>query len=152
MTDNFRELPQAPGGFFKPGDHKDAVALMFEVRSYEHQKPGNFGPKDTTVCDITSFASDEDLANGTPSAYLKSVACEAKYLSRDLKTLADMAPNADGVRGATIAKLGQSAPKAGQQPAWIFKPVSGDVKARVMAFYASRQAALAAAVADAPDF
>ncbi|MGW0705070.1 hypothetical protein ACWD4G_03680 [Streptomyces sp. NPDC002643] len=144
MTLNFVEIPTAGGGWFKPADVKDAVAFLIEVNSYEAQRPTPNGPKDSALCDVTVFKSAEALAAHSPEIN-KGMRIEQTLLARDLEKV---------VGNATIVKLDQVPPKRpGAHPAWVWRPVNdASVRQAVIEYAKAREAAVQAAVAEAPSF
>lgn len=145
MALNLMDLPvSSNGGWFKPEAHKDAVAILIEVRDWQAQVPGNYGPKDTAFCDITIFDTQSELDEGKPSSVNENTRVEATVLARDLKPL---------VGGACVVTLDQvPVKKAGANPAWVWVKASGAVVEKVVAYANARDAAVEAALADAPDF
>lgn len=144
MTDIFKEIPQGGGGWFKPADNVDALAIMIEVKGFDRQRPTPNGPKDSALCDVTVFMTEAALENGTPDTISVGQRIEQTVLARDLASL---------VNSATIVTVTQiEAKKAGQRPAWVWRPASGAAKAKVMAYYQVREAAVAAALESVPDF
>lgn len=142
---NIIDLPTQGGGFFsaKP-EMKEYAAFFVEVKDYEEQRPGQFGPKDSALVDLTVFATEADLTVGIPSEVREGVRIEYTVLTRDLKPVKG---------GATIVVLDQSVPtKPGQKPAWVWRQPSADVKRKVIAYVEARDAELEAALADAPSF
>lgn len=141
---NFQDVPQGGGGWFKPVDHKDAVAFLVEVKDFERQRPTPHGPKDSALVDLTVFSDDDELATGTPSYQFTGMRIEQTVLAKDLSTL---------VGAATIVQLAQvESKRPGSKPAWVWRQTSQDVKAKVIAFATKREEELAAAVAAAPGF
>ncbi|MFE0771950.1 hypothetical protein [Streptomyces sp. NPDC058861] len=144
MTLNFVEIPTAGGGWLKPAEIKDAVALLIEVNSYEPQRPTPNGPKDSALCDVTVFKTPESLASRAPEVN-KGMRIEQTLLARDLEKV---------VGNATIVRLDQVPPKRlGAHPAWVWRPVNDStIRQAVIEYAQAREAAVNAAVADAPDF
>lgn len=144
MALNIKEMPSTGGGWFKPEANKDAKAILIEVNDFEPQRATAHGPKDSAVCDIAVFATAADVSAGKPSSYVKGQRIEQVYLAKDLKSM---------VGSATIVVLGQTKPKPGQKPAWVWRAVTdGGVKTAVINYAEAREAAVAEAVASAPDF
>ncbi len=145
MTLQFEEIPQFNGGWFTPGDHKDAVAILVEVKDFQRQRPTPHGPKDSVLADVTVFATEADISNGTPSFIQEGCRIEKTVLTRDLSTL---------VGKATIVTLDQTKPsKPGQNPAWVWRPVATlDTKKAVVDYAIKREEDLKAAMDDAPPF
>ena len=133
MALNLKDMPTTGGGWFKPEAVKDAKAFLIEVNGFEPQRPTNHGPKDSALCDVTTFADDASLASGVPTSVVKGQRIEQTYLARDLK---------DMVGSATIVVLAQTKPKPGQKPAWVWRAVTdGGVKNAVIAYAEAREAA-----------
>lgn len=143
MTLNLVEIPQQGGGWFKPKEYPDHVAMLVEVTSFERQRPTPNGPKDSALCDITVF--DEAALNGQGDPLvLKGTRVEQTVLARDLSQLAGQ---------ATVTSVVQiPSKKPGQHPAWVWRNVSRDVQGKVVAWAEAREEAVEAALADAPSF
>ncbi|GGU41333.1 hypothetical protein GCM10010211_00360 [Streptomyces albospinus] len=144
MTLNFIDIPTQGGGWFKPKDNVDAIAILVEVNSFDRQRPTPNGPKDSALCDISVFKSREQLAALSPEI-TKGTRVEQTLLARDLETV---------IGGATIVTVTQVPPKRpGAHPAWVWRPVAdASVRQAVIDYATKREAAVAKAVADAPDF
>jgi len=144
MTFEVEKIPGGGGAFFKPAEHMDAVAFLIEVRRFEAQRPGSFGPKDTIYADLTIF-KDMDENGGHPHPnFLSNAIIQSTLLAVDLETL---------VGKATIAKLVQGKPsKPGNNPPWVWREVDASVQEKVVAYATARDEALAAAMAEAPEF
>ncbi|MFF4528202.1 hypothetical protein ACFY1P_02920 [Streptomyces sp. NPDC001407] len=144
MTLNFIDIPTQGGGWFKPKDNLDALAILVEVNSYDRQRPTPNGPKDSALCDITVFKTREQLDALNPEIN-KGTRVEQTLLARDLETV---------VGGATIVSLAQvPAKRPGGHPAWVWRPVAdASVRQAVIDYATKREAAVNAAVAEAPDF
>ncbi|MGW3658583.1 hypothetical protein ACWD6R_24090 [Streptomyces sp. NPDC005151] len=144
MALNLIDIPVQGGGWFKPKDNVNAVAILIEVHSYDRQRPTPNGPKDSALADITVFQDAASLTAGSPQA-TKGQRIEQTILARDLETI---------VGGATIVTLAQVPPKKpGADPAWVWRPLT-DAAARtaVIEYANKREAEAEAAVADVPDF
>lgn len=141
----FKDTPGgAGGGFFKPADHADAVALLIEVKAFERQRPSAYGPKDSARCDVTVFGTQEALDAGSPTETIQNTRIEKTILTRDLEAI---------VGAATIVKLGQwTGSKPGAKPAWVWQNPSQDTKSKVVTYAKAREAEIQAAVDAAPDF
>jgi hypothetical protein len=141
---NIKDVPNNSGGFFKPEPVKEAVAFLVEVKEWEAQRATTHGPKDSALVDVTTFATQADLDAGEPSAVQTGCRVEQTVLSRDLKGL---------VGAATIVRLDQTKPtKAGQKPAWVWRPVEAPIKKAVIAYAEKREAEIQAALDSAPSF
>lgn len=143
MSVQIVDIPQQGGGWFKPAEHAGALAFLVEVKQFDRQRPTPNGPKDSVLVDISVFDSQASLDNGTPSV-TKGTRIEQTVLARDLEPL---------VGSATVVKLDQVPSKRpGGHPAWVWRPVAGDVRAKVVAYVEKREAEIAAALDAAPDF
>ncbi|UFD97971.1 hypothetical protein PQC18_gp33 [Streptomyces phage Pablito] len=144
MALNLIDIPVQGGGWFKPADNLNAVAILLEVHSFERQRPTPNGPKDSVLADVTIFKDAASLAAGTPEV-TKGQRIEQTILARDLETI---------VGGATIVVLAQVPPKKpGAHPAWVWRPLTdAAARAAVVDYANKREAKAEAAVADAPDF
>lgn len=144
MALNLIDIPVQGGGWFKPKDNLNAVAILLEVHQFERQRPTPNGPKDSVLADVTIFQDGSALQAGTPEV-TKGQRIEQTILARDLETI---------VGGATIVRLEQVPPKKpGAHPAWVWRPVTdASVRNAVVAYAEKREKAAEEAVADAPDF
>jgi hypothetical protein len=141
-----KDIPQQTGGWFKPEDGKstEAVAFLIEVNDFKRQQPTNYGPKDTIYADITTFQTAEELEKGIPSDVVKNTQIQQTVLVRDLVDL---------VGSATVVQLSLvPSKKPGQNPAWVWRTTSQATKDAVIKYATAREAAVAAALDDAPDF
>jgi len=142
MAVQFANVPTGGGTFFKPAEHADAKALLVEVSRFEHQRPGNYGPKDTAVANVTAFKTEADFT-GSPDV-AEGAFIQNTILARDLEGL---------VGKATVVKLEQvPSKKAGNNPAWVWRAVEADVMQKVGAYVEKSEADLAAAMDEAPSF
>lgn len=145
MALNLVSIPTSGGGWFKAEDsHTEYVAFLLEVKGFERQRPGQYGPKDSALVDMTQFRTREELDNGTPNVIV-GTRVEQTKLAEALGQV--------GVGGATIVTLVKVPSKqAGRNPAWIFREAPADVQAKVVEYANERDAALDAAIANAPSF
>jgi hypothetical protein len=145
MALNLVDIPASGGGWFKPTEEaKEYPAFLIEVLDFEAQRPGTYGPKDSVLVNMTIFADDEALDAGEPTEVKNGMRIEYTVLTRDLKSL---------VGGATIVTLAQVPPsKPGQQPAWVWRQAGAAAKKKVSAYVDSLNAAIEAAIANAPSF
>jgi hypothetical protein len=143
MAFEVKKIPGG-GGFFKPPDHLDDLAILIEVRRFEAQRPGGiYGPKDTICADLTVFKDAAALDGGTPE-FISNTLIQHTVLVADLETL---------IGEAAVAKLVQSKSNTpGHKPAFAWREVEASVQEKVVAYATARDEALAAAMADAPDF
>lgn len=145
MPLNLIDLPSQGGGWFKPETEKlDYAAFLLEVRDFEPQRPTAYGPKDSALVDMTVFKTAESLNAGTPDEIVTGVRVEQTVLARDL------APVKGGATVVTLAQIPSSKP--GQRPAWVWRQAGADAKRKVAAYAEAREAAIDAALADAPSF
>ncbi|MGI5530134.1 hypothetical protein ACQEVX_22925 [Streptomyces syringium] len=144
MALNLMDIPTANGGWFKPKDNLDAVAILLEVKDFERQRPTPMGPKDSVVADVTTFRSREQLEKLAPEV-TRGQRIEQTVLAKDLESV---------VGGAVLVTVAQVPPsKPGGYPAWVWKQVTDTgVRSQVLAYADQRDAALQAAVAEAPSF
>lgn len=144
MTLNLVDIPTANGGWFKPKEVAKAVAILLEVKQFDRQRPTPNGPKDSVLCDVTVFKTPEQLDKLAPEVS-KGQRIEQTVLARDLETV---------VGGAVLVTVTQvPAKKPGAHPAWVWKQVADTgIRNQVVAYAAQRDAAVEAAVAEAPDF
>ncbi|MGW3323864.1 hypothetical protein [Streptomyces virginiae] len=144
MTLNLIDIPVQGGGWFKPKDNVNAVAILVEVHQFERQRPTQNGPKDSILADVTVFQDAGSLQSGSPQV-TKGQRIEQTILARDLETI---------VGGATIVRLEQVPPsKPGAHPAWVWRPITdATVRTAVIAYAENREKAAEAALAGAPDF
>ncbi|XVV02746.1 hypothetical protein ACQPW3_36165 [Actinosynnema sp. CA-248983] len=140
---NFADIPNQSGGWLKPAEHKEAVAILVEVKSFERQRPTPHGPKDSVLANLSFFNSHADLDAGTPDVR-EGVRIEQTVLARDLSTLVGQATV------VTLASVPSKTP--GSNPAWVWRQCDNATRQKVVAYAAKREAALQAAMSDAPDF
>lgn len=144
MALNIKQLPTNGGGWIKPAEHLDDVAILVEVKSFDVQRPTPNGPKDSVLADVTYFADEASLAAGEPTEVAKGQRIEQTILARDLQSV---------VGGAVIVTLDQVQPKkAGQRPAWVWRAAPAPVQKQVVAYAEKREAEVEAALGEVPDF
>ncbi|MFD7738076.1 hypothetical protein [Kitasatospora sp. NPDC059800] len=144
MTFALNTLPTNSGGWFKPTDQRDAIAILLEVHGYERQRPTPNGPKDSVLADVTVFKTPDQLKTFTPEVS-QGQRIEQTVLARDLEGI---------VGGAVLVTIDQVQPKKlGANPAWVWRQVSDPgIKAQVIAYAEQRDAAVRPAGGAAPDF
>ncbi|MGW1258440.1 hypothetical protein ACWD5Q_25485 [Streptomyces sp. NPDC002513] len=144
MPLNLMDIPTANGGWFKPKDNATAVAILLEVKQFDRQRPTPNGPKDSALCDVTVFQTNDALSQQAPEVS-KGQRIEQTVLARDLETV---------VGGAVLVTVTQVPPsKPGAHPAWVWKQVTDmGIRNQVVAYAEQRDAAIQSAVADAPSF
>ena len=138
----FGDIPTTAGAFFKPADYATNPALLVDVKRFEAQRPGNYGPKDTVHADIYAFATEADIEAGKPSV-IQGAMIQSSMLARDLSGLVGV---------ATVVKLDQIDLKNSPNKGWVWRKVDDATKAKVVAYAQKREAEIAAAAEDAPDF
>ena len=145
MALNLVDIPASGGGWFTPTDEmKEYPAFLIEVLDFESQRPGTYGPKDSVLVNMTIFADDDALNAGEPTEVRNGMRIEYTVLTRDLKGL---------VGGATIVSIAQvPSSKPGQKPAWVWRQAGAANKAKVARYVDSLNAAVEAAIANAPSF
>jgi hypothetical protein len=139
------DTPTQGGGWFKPTEElKSYAAFLIETEDWEPQRPGAFGPKDSALVNLTIFATQAALEAGEPTEIKLGTRIEYTALTAALK----------GMKGKPVVKSLDQAPpsKPGQKPAWVWRDVTPGVKKLVAAYGAKREAAIEAALADAPSF
>lgn len=146
MALNLVDIPTQGGGWFKPEtDMLDYAAFLIEVKDIELQRPTAYGPKDSALVDLTIFKTEAELTIGEPTEVVTGTRVEQTVLARDLKAV--------GKGGATIVTLARiPSSKPGQQPAWVWRTAGAAVKKKVAEYAEKREAAIEAAIADAPSF
>lgn len=130
------------GQFLKP-EELSGMTLIIDVIRFERQRPGvKYGPKDTAHVNITAY-DKAGLASGTPTKELLGTMVQQTALARDLEPL---------VGDTTIVKLDKAAAKPGQNAAWIMVDPAPEDYDRAVELYEAREAQLAAALDDMPDW
>jgi hypothetical protein len=139
----------AGGSVFKPKDHMQDVAFLIEPKSVNRQVPNTYQGKtsyrDEVTCDITVFATLESLEKGEPSEIMKATRTVHPMLSDTLDKVLAAGPD-----NAVAVRLDKVNTKNGS--GFVFRDLDGERAALVGAYAEKREAAVAAAVADAPDF
>ncbi len=144
MPLDLMDIPTGNGGWFKPREVADAVAILVEVHQWDRQRPTPNGPKDSALCDVSVFKTPEHLDRLAPEVS-KGMRIEQTVLARDLEKAVGK-----GIL-ATVAHVPSSKP--GGNPFWVWKQINDPaMRKQVMTYVAERDAAVEAAVADAPDF
>lgn len=144
MAFEVRSIPQQNGGWFKPVDHQNDIAILVEIKALDRQRPTDHGPKDSALCDLTFFKTQQALDAGKPDEVVTGCRIEQSVLARDLFAL--------DVGDATISSLSQVPSKKGLNPSWVWRPVPAAVQAKVVEYGVAREAALEAELEDVPDF
>lgn len=139
---DFEDIATGAGAFFKPGDHLDAPAILIEVKRFEPNRPGKFGPKDAVHADIHVFADAAALEAGAATVSQGGI-INSNALTRDLAGL---------VGKATIVRLEEVFFKNANRDVPVFRQVDAATKAKVIEYAKAYTEAVNAAAEDAPDF
>lgn len=143
MTDSpFKKAQTTSGQYFKPADHVNDLAIIFEfkkvLKDQPHEYQGEQSRRDVAIADIAVFRNSEDVANATPSHIEQGVQITQGVL------VADVEAN-DWIGEATVQVIRK--PKK----AYVYREPEypGAVDAATK-WYLERQAA--EAEVDVPDF
>ena len=134
------------GSFFSPKDYETALALIVEPKSVRKDVPNTYNgvtkQRDEVSCDITVFRSSEELDGQAQPHVEKDVVVHHT-------ALANAAQKAMGEQMAALVR--KLSGKTGT-PYYAFVDLDPSVEAKVVAWFEAREAAMAAALADVPDF
>lgn len=137
---------QGGSSYFKPAEFADAVALLVEPTSVQRDVPNTYAGvtknRDEVTADVTAFNSAADLAAG------KGV--EFKGMTFTHPGITNRLSRAVGE--AVVGKMGKKQFDKAPAPAWVIDDIDDAAFAQVEAYYDAREAAVAAALADVPDF
>jgi hypothetical protein len=139
---------EIPGGssFFKPAEFADAVALLIEPKSVQRDVPNTYAGvtknRDEVTADVTVFATAADLANGKGVEH-KAMTFTHPGITNRLSRAIDE---------AVVGKMGKKQFDKAPAPAWVVDDVDDATFDKVAEFYEAREAAVKAALEDAPDF
>lgn len=132
--------------YFKPAEFADAVALLVEPKSVQRDVPNTYAGvtknRDEVTADVTVFATAADLEAG------KGV--EHKGMTFTHAGITNRLKNA--VNESVVGKMGKKQFEKSPAPAWVIDDVDDATFDKVAAYYEAREAAVAAALADAPGF
>ena len=133
------------GAYFKPAENMNALALLIEPKSITRDVPNTYNGKssvrDEVLCDISIFANTDALRNGEPSEVIMAAKVVHGMLTDTLSKI---------MGEATIATIAKIPTQKGA--GYVFRDASPEATAAVTAYYDKRNAALEAAMADAPSF
>ncbi|MEV4642790.1 hypothetical protein AB0J80_36160 [Actinoplanes sp. NPDC049548] len=139
----------AGGAFFKPADHMTDLAILVEPKRIDREQPNTYQGKttyrDEVTADITVFRTSESLEKGEPSEVIKGARIAYGMLTSTLDKILKQ-----GAGGAIVSVIRKVPTRNGA--GYVFRDVEGSVLAQVAACADKREAALAEAVASAPDF
>lgn len=97
------------GGFFKPADYQQAVALVVDVKNVWEEE-GDNGVRELAEADIHVFGSGDQVKAGKPQVVLSSVKISGRALVGDIQ-------RAGGGGVTLLARLEMRPPsKPGRQP------------------------------------
>lgn len=137
----------AGGAFFKPAEHMNDLALLIEPKSIDKGVTsvyqGQARTRDEVLCDITTFANSEALDTKTPTTIQKDVKIAHGMLTSTLER--------NGVGNPFVGILRKIPTKGGS--GYVFRDVENGAHLQVLTdYFVEREAAVAAALADAPGF
>ena len=137
--------------FFKPADHAGSVAMIFEARAFEPDRPSQYGPRDVITARVIDFPTEASITGNTPTI-IESMSIDKTMIARDLKGDLDKSRQSGvpELRVAIVTKAESSKP--GQNPAWVLRPVSQAVFEKVAAWYEAREVEAKAHADAMPDF
>ena len=135
------------GGFFKPAEHVNDLALIVEPKSIKHDVPneykGNKSTRHEVVADITVFANNAQLGGTGKPTVLKDHVIAGNGLSRSLEPLiADR-----GALGGVVAKV-----DAKKGSVWVFQDLNAETVEKIEAYLEARDAQREAAAESMPSF
>lgn len=145
--------------YFKPADHVGDVALIIEPRNIRKGVKTNFRDRDggqvirdEAVAFVTAFRSETSLEEGRPY-FQQLVTFTNKKFVEDCERLLEQGKRDGDENPAAIVRLEQWQPKGGGNKVWIFKELTeGAAYDAAVAYYERREAELAKAIEEAPDF
>lgn len=139
----------AGGAIVKPAEHMLDLAILVEPKSIARQVPSTYQGvtryRDEVTADVTFFKTSESLDKREPSEVVKG----ARFVHGMLTDFLDKVL-ASGPDKAVVVVIIKTPTKGGA--GYAFRPASDEATAAVSAYANAREAALEAAVADAPDF
>lgn len=148
---------QGGSSYFKPEEFKKATALLIEPKSIQRDVPNEYmgvsKPRDEVVADVSVFWTEADLAEGKAVEFKGMTFTHGGITNKLGKAIGDSLPG----------RMGKKKFPKSPQPAWVIDPdefpetVEGvpltDAEFDlVSAYYDAREAAVKAALADAPGF
>lgn len=135
----------ARGEFFKPANHMNDLALLIEAKRIDRNVPNEYKgvikPRDEVTADITIFGTSESLERGKPTKVLKDAVVTHAGLTSRLE-------QAIGAAFLGLVRKQQMLNGSG----YVFEDCNATVEGQVAEYYTKREAAITAALADAPDF
>ncbi|MEU7570349.1 hypothetical protein [Micromonospora sp. NPDC049240] len=144
MTFTFAK-PSA-GEFFKPAEHMNDLALLIEPKSIRKNVPHTYqgvsSVRDELTADITVFRTEESLDKAQPSRVIKGATIAHKYLVADL----------EAAIGQVFLGVVTKKPFKNGGSGFVWKSVDPSTEAKAANYFTNREAAISAALDDAPDF
>lgn len=138
----------AGASYFKPGDYETALALLVEPKTIDKGVPNEYPrgsgivkPRDEVTADITVFKNQGDLEANKPSEVIKNVKVVHGMLTSSLEK----------ILGSAMAAVVTKIPTKNGS-GYVFRDLSPEDEAKVVAYYDGRESAVAEAVAAAPGF
>lgn len=117
------------GGYFKPADYLNSLALLVEPKEMQFQVPDKYrGTVDQVVCDITVFDNQKDVDSGEPSKVLENYVVKSAVLVDRFSQIID---------SATIVALKKESFKNGNSGYVPVKPAPS-IYAKVAEYYEAR--------------
>lgn len=134
------------GTFFKPGDHGDALAILFEPKSIRRDVPNTYQGvtknRDEVTADITIFRTQDHIAGKrSPEVITGAIVVHGAICSALEEVMGE----------ATIGVVRKIQGKTGNTY-WGLKDPADDVFAKVEGWYSEKEAALQKAMDEAPGF
>lgn len=139
MTSPFKKPSDYAGNsFFKPAEHMTDLAVLLEPKTIEKNVPstyqGTTRVRDEVIADITVFANQSALDNGTPTKIMKSCKVVHGMLTSTLEKI---------LGGAMVATVTKTQTQNGS--GYVFRDVDDATEGKVGAYYTARSEAVAAA-------
>lgn len=132
--------------YFKPEEFKGAVALLIEPKSVQRDVPNTYAGqtknRDEVTADVTSFASESDLAAGKGVEFKDMTITHGGITNRLSRVIGE----------AVVGKLGKKQFEKSPAPAWVIDDIEDATYEKVESYYEAREAAVKAALADVPSF
>lgn len=146
MSDRQFAKPSEYGGgtFFKPAEHMHDLAILIEPKRIDRGIPntyqGRVTMRDEVTADVAIFPTSESLERGTPTV-IKNARFVHGMLTSTLEKI---------LGGALVGVVRKVPTQAGS--GYAFRDVDPAIESMVGAYYTNRETAVAAAMADVPDF
>ena len=131
------------GGFLTPKDYETAKAILFEPTKLKKDQPGKFGIRDIVVADVTVFPSIDSLRGDADPILLPGSSITATKVVEDL---------GDQIGGAVVGTFHFLPNSKGSHPIAVIRQVDPAIFEMAAAYLEKRDAAVAAVIADEPDW